>query len=338
MRIIEKEYSGVLPTCTFFDKYFTGFSVAILDIETTGLNPKTDKLILGGLLSFSNGIQCLQQFFSESPKEEKDVLSSYLSAIRKYDVVVTYNGKNFDMAFLKERCHQLGVDYDANLPHNFDLYIALRGYSQLSKVLPNLKQKTVENYLGLWSKRKDEISGKESIDLYYSYCATRHENILEKILLHNHDDLLQLSKLIPILSKVDMHKAMYNMGFPVGPLSTSSLKIEKTAFRVLGNQRKLSKNYLAYPEGNNKYYCCFDGNSNEFEIAFPIIRNNRFVLIDLKGLWVSSFDGTYTEFDVKKLSNYPGVEEDFLILEKDGSINYLTVNIFIDEFLKILLR
>lgn len=51
-------------------------------------------------------------------------------------------------------------------PYNLDLYLCLNGHSEIRNLLPSLKQKSVEAYMGLAPGRGDEIDGKESIALY----------------------------------------------------------------------------------------------------------------------------------------------------------------------------
>lgn len=55
--------------------------------------------------------------------------------------------------------------------------------------------------MGLSDSRKDSISGAESVELYLEYKKCQDQSLKEKlekkILLHNHDDLLQLYKLLP---------------------------------------------------------------------------------------------------------------------------------------------
>ena len=80
-----------------------------------------------------------------------------------------------------------------SMPYNLDLYLVLNGHSPIKKFVPNLKQKTVENYMGLWQSRTDEISGAESVELYNTYEKTGREDLESKILLHNSDDVIQLT-------------------------------------------------------------------------------------------------------------------------------------------------
>ena len=51
--------------------------------------------------------------------------------------------------------------------------------------------------MGLWQSRDDEISGAESVELYNTYEKIQDPALGEKILLHNSDDILQLSRLLP---------------------------------------------------------------------------------------------------------------------------------------------
>ena len=73
--------------------------------------------------------------------------------------------------------------------------------------------------MGLAPARGDEIDGKESITLYRTFEGSfdeREKNELRgKILLHNHDDILQLYKIFPIILQTDIHKAMSSLGFPI---------------------------------------------------------------------------------------------------------------------------
>ena len=67
----------------------------------------------------------------------------------------------------------------------------------------------------MWAKRADEISGAESVDLYYRFLETGDRAVRDIILLHNKDDIMQLSRLIKILGKLDLHEIMFHTGFPV---------------------------------------------------------------------------------------------------------------------------
>lgn len=88
--------------------------------------------------------------------------------------------------------------------------------------------------MGLWQSRDDEISGSESVELYNVYEKNHDPALGEKILLHNSDDILQLSRLLPVIGKSDFHKAMAALGFPAGPLTVRKISIGKDRLTISG--------------------------------------------------------------------------------------------------------
>ena len=85
--------------------------IGVLDIETTGLNPAVNHFILGGLYSVPEGT--LHQFFAETRAEEEEALSGYLDILRDLDLVITYNGRHFDLPFVGKNA---GDDIPEHLP------------------------------------------------------------------------------------------------------------------------------------------------------------------------------------------------------------------------------
>ena len=100
--------------------------------------------------------------------------------------------------------------------------------------------------MGLWSERTDEISGAESVSLYHNYIAKRKTTTLKKILLHNSDDISLLQRLLKILDRCDVHKAMHEIGFPLiykknsglvpRMITTDNIKIIPACVEVSGKQ------------------------------------------------------------------------------------------------------
>lgn len=66
--------------------------------------------------------------------------------------------------------------------------------------------------MGLWQSRDDEISGAESVELYNVYEKNHDPALGEKILLHNSDDILQLSRLLPVIGKSDFSQSHGSAG------------------------------------------------------------------------------------------------------------------------------
>ncbi len=331
---IKEYYPDELYRSKIFDFYFKGFNLGVLDIETTGLSPEHSAFILGGLICCNE--KTFEQFFVESFSEEKQVLEKFLERLRDLDVIITYNGKSFDMPFIVKRAEKLGITIDFKLPYNLDLYLVLNAHSHLRKILPNLKQKTVENFMGLWADRADEISGKESVDLFYSYLKNHDNKIRDIILLHNRDDVYQLAKLLPIIEKSDFHKAMHCMGFIIKPssifinssnlLHVNKILITERELSAIGNQSSMAVNYSSFGSSKANFNLNFNKEKSSFRFSIPLQTINSNIFLDAR-IFLDTF---------QELENYTFFEKDFLILKVDDQINYLETNHFIKLFLNSL--
>ncbi len=352
---IGKEYNAKPYTSKAFELYFGGLSLGVLDIETTGLSPERAKFILGGLATYdsSKGSMRLLQLFAENKDEEALLLKEYIEELSKLDILLTYNGKHFDISFLRRRLALTGLDFKEitgflDFPYNLDLYLVLNGYSPLRKLLPNLKQKSVEDFMGLWSFRDDEISGGESVELYNRYlaCKAREkdskeaEKLLQTILLHNADDVLQLGRLAKVLEKTDFHKAMHKLGFPAGKnaeLLVTGIEFGRDFLRISGKQRKNPKDYIAYPESGREYLLAFDSFSGDFEVKLPLRREAGLAFVDLTRLCgngeVSPKEAEAAQNAWAALKRYPTCQSGFLVLQQAGETNYLETNHLVKLFL-----
>lgn len=304
--------------------YFKDKKIGILDIETTGLNPSQSKFILGGLYELES--KTMHQFFAETRAEEKEALAGFMKQVLRLDMVVTYNGRHFDLPFIQKRMEAFAMN--AALPYNLDLYLVLNGHSPIKRFVPNLKQKTVENYMGLWETRTDEISGAESVTLYNTYEKTGDKALGKKILLHNSDDVLQLARLLRVTSKSDFHKAMFHLGFPAGPLIVEKIRTSGNLLMVSGKQHAIRIDYRGFSFGDWPVEIRFDSKRADFSMKFPLIRNAGLCVIDLDaaGLCRSAFE------------IYPDYGDGFLALEKQNSRNFMETNHFVKAFIERFLQ
>lgn len=252
MKIIEK--SVVLEDSTvsvlsskLFNRFFKGEKIAVFDIETTGLSPKYNNIILAGfvIIDTSNFSGKLIQYFADNPIEERDVLGKAIETLKDIDFVITYNGKSFDMPFLYERSSRLSLPYEQI--YNLDLYQLVKNHSTLKETLGSLSQKSMEKFMGIASNRDDEISGGESVTLYTKYTNSLEKNLLTQILLHNSDDVLQLTRLIPLIKYFDMDIAIKKLGFPLGEIYVTGFECGISNFIVKGMQRRNLKDYISFP-------------------------------------------------------------------------------------------
>lgn len=318
MKIFCTSENGYKYSSEIFDTYFGNLRIGFFDIETTGLSPDRSKLILAGLAYYEGDTLVAKQIFADDPSEEPEVITAVLNELKNFDMVVTYNGKRFDMPFLLKRAHRNKIHMNEALPYNLDLYPAVRSFSPLRAMLPDLKQKTVESFIGLWETRTDEISGAESVELYYYYAGTKDEKIRDVILLHNRDDITQLSKLLKVLDKCDLNSYIFANGLPAGRLIIDRITAGKLYLDIKGTQRTAPADFLSYDDFCSGYKVWFKAKDSSFVIRIPVIENSGLRLVDLKKM----------NIDCSSLLMYPNVEEDYLIASINGAVNHREVNVF----------
>ena len=171
--------------------------ILFIDIETTGLSPKNSDLYLIGCLFLQNDKWHIAQFFAESSSQEEEILKTFADFCAPYETLIHFNGDRFDLPFLKAKYEKYSLPDPFADKESFDIYKAVKPY-KLQLGLPDLKQKTIELYLGI--DRKDEYSGGELIAVYRKYTKERDLESKNIILLHNFEDVQGLLKILPILT------------------------------------------------------------------------------------------------------------------------------------------
>lgn len=148
--------------------------IAYLDIETTGLSRYTDIITMVGIYDGKT---------AKSYIHGQDLEEAY-EKLKEFDIVVTFNGKTFDIPFIEHHAKQ---KYD--LIH-FDLRFMLKEFG-LSGGL-----KKIEQNLGII--RDDEVigvDGFEAVRLWRKY-KNGDENALRKLLIYNKEDIVNLKYLL----------------------------------------------------------------------------------------------------------------------------------------------
>jgi len=328
-------YSSEIHEETFFESnifrfYFEDLNLGVIDIETTGLNPDRSRFILGGLVAPDRQGKKAVQIMAESKEEEAQLILAYLSELSDLDVIVSYNGDHFDLPYLNRRMAHNRISGES-LPVflSLDLYRILDQYSNFRRLLPNLKQKTVETFLGLWSDRADEISGAESVELYLRFLKTGDPAVRDIILLHNKDDILQLSRMLRVFEKLDLHKIMFHTGFIVSNQGKKAhirnIILRKDSILVAGVHNNTSMDYRCY---QSSHEAVFSGKLREFTLRIPWKHKTNAFFIDLEEFL----------FDCSELAKYPGFESGYILIRTDAGVNYAEVNHLIKLLLKEILK
>lgn len=175
--------------------------ILFLDIETTGFTAKTSSLYLIGIAYFENSNWYIRQWLAESPSEESSILKDFFEFASFYKYLIHFNGNNFDLPYLLQKCIQYDLSYSLDSFEGIDIYKRVAPYKFFLK-LPNCKQKTIENYLDI--NRIDTFSGGELIGIYHDYVQNPTDISTQILLQHNRDDVKGMLELLPILSYYDI--------------------------------------------------------------------------------------------------------------------------------------
>jgi len=177
-------YFGDLLSFNQFWRFFPEFreSTAYLDIETTGLD------------SWSNKITTIALYDGKSifTYVQGRNLDEFKNDIQRYKVLVTYNGRCFDVPFLE--CY-FGIKLDQV---HIDLRYLLRNLGYIGGL------KGCERKAGLDRRGLDGIDGYSAVLLWNDYQRSRNPKSLETLLAYN----IQVKR-IPRCRHARSHLALY---------------------------------------------------------------------------------------------------------------------------------
>ena len=236
MDIIIKEFDEKIYVPDSLNHIINNEKYCFFDIETTGFNRITDKVVLIGITYIDNNKLIIKQFFANDLNEEKELLIKFKDFIKDFKILINYNGDTFDIPFLNSKYNIHNINFQINLESSLDiLKIIRKNKNYLS--LENNKLKTVERYLGI--NRDDKISGRESVKLYKEYIKNKDNTIKDIILKHNFDDIYFLPTVLKIFDIIDKKSKVtfnliYNNKDFLFEFNLDSVNINSNIFRISG--------------------------------------------------------------------------------------------------------
>jgi len=183
-----------LPKSHPLAHYLAGFcrdeNFAIIDIETMGLFGRP--IILVGVAQVAKRGVCTNQFLVRDVSEEASSLWEFTSHLKEDSVFVSFNGRCFDVPFIRERLsyYGLGTEQVFENPHFDVLHFARRAFRDK---LANCRLETVERHLGF--SREINIPGALVPEFYDVYQRSGNVGPLVAIVEHNKQDLVSLAQL-----------------------------------------------------------------------------------------------------------------------------------------------
>lgn len=168
-----------------------------MDIETCGLSAAP--VFLVGLCMVGERNLVLRQLFARDYAEERALLAEVARIAAEHDFLVTFNGKAFDVPFLRDRAihHRLAPPID--LPHLDLLWMSRRRWKGL---LPDCRLKTIE-WRVLRRRRAGDVGGAEIPGLYHDYVKRGEAHRLIPVFHHNLLDVVAMVELTPVLFDFD---------------------------------------------------------------------------------------------------------------------------------------
>jgi len=164
--------------------------VLFLDIETTGLGI-TPLFLIGTMESCEHGFH-FRQYFARDYSEEPSVIAAVSNRLARTGLLVTFNGKSFDLPFIENRATATGVRLCYPESHLDVLHEARRCYRQ---DLPNCRLQTLEQMV-CGRCRDEDIPSAEIPEAYHEFVRTGDANKIRLILQHNLYDLLTMADLM----------------------------------------------------------------------------------------------------------------------------------------------
>ena len=164
-----------------------------LDTETTGLagGAGTAAFLIG--LGWVDGERFrVRQYFMRDYHEEPALLHALGAELRRFDLLVTFNGKMFDVPLLDSRFRLSRERFPlADAPHLDLLHPARRLWKAR---LESCRLQSLEvGLMGL--RRHGDIPGEEIPQVYFDWVRRRDARMLARVFEHNRQDIVSLAAL-----------------------------------------------------------------------------------------------------------------------------------------------
>ena len=169
-------------------------NTVFLDIETTGLSATAPLFMVGMLIPDDDGLR-LCQLFARNYDEETAVLDETVKLLADAQAVVTFNGRSFDVPFIRRRLAYYGRD-DAFEGLVVDLLSHAR--RRFRNELPDCRLATIQTTI-LSTPRCDDIPGELIPQVYQTFVRTGDAELVLPIIDHNEWDLVAMADLLPLL-------------------------------------------------------------------------------------------------------------------------------------------
>jgi uncharacterized protein len=192
-------------------------SVAYLDIETTGTGPPDDHITA---IALYDG-QTVRSYIHgrDLDRFERD--------LDRYGVIVSYNGKCFDVPFIRQNL-RIPVDQV-----HIDLRYVLKSLGYGGGL------KACERKLGIGRGDLDGVDGYFAVLLWDDYARNGNERALHTLLAYNALDVVNLERLMVIAYNMKLRETPFLPGHALPPPEPPEIPFESDSETIEGIRRRI---------------------------------------------------------------------------------------------------
>ena len=198
MDLLAERLSSSDPLVLRLAGFYRDTEFAFLDLETMGLFGG-QPVVLAGIArpSRPNTIR-FDQFLARDFPDEAALVAEVCRILDRTKVLVTYNGRSFDVPFLEQRAAYYGIAFPG-IPVHFDLLHFCR--RTWKHELNSCSLRSIEqNVLRL--TRDEDLPGELVPEFYQDFLRTRNPGLLKPIVEHNRQDIISL---VSVFSSLVQH-------------------------------------------------------------------------------------------------------------------------------------
>lgn len=240
-----------------------------LDTETTGLGGAGAMAFLVGLAWFEgSGQLVLEQLLLREPADEPALLCHLSRRLDHASVLVTYNGKTFDMPLLSSRFVMNRLPHPRVPPHLDLLHVARRLHKSR---LGQCRLVSLESGV-LGFERGPDVPGEEIPPLYSHYLRTGQASVLWPVVEHNAWDVMSMAALTGLYGEpVEVLHADDLVGLAqtlkrAGALAEADEVAERAVQRGAGPRARYVRGKIAKARGDkNRALADFESLSEELD-------------------------------------------------------------------------
>jgi uncharacterized protein YprB with RNaseH-like and TPR domain len=167
--------------------------IAWVDIESAGFMGRP--IFLVGVMRPRDGELVITQFLARDYSQERALLAEFAAFAARLQVLVTFNGKCFDLPFLRERMAYHRVKGGPEMECVDLLWAARRRWRGK---LPDCRLQTLERHL-CRRLRPGDIPSALIPQRYHDFVRSQDASLIAPVMRHNRLDLLTMAELSVLL-------------------------------------------------------------------------------------------------------------------------------------------